>query len=308
MNSESRFPSEIKMLRILMHSTPVTYQKRLALAHHLKGTGNNPNLNNRFGPLEQQAGEKLAETKFPLSPELKAQMQAGKFDLVTLSNTAVPTQPDYPVDERQQNEPLISEQKQAIANDHEEALASFPRSTPAVWSLEKRVNHMPNDLHSDEDGEEVDLPETIEEKAQGQAAFDQMRESFPRMTPRKASDTSTRNMPVAALSAIRVRSVRLISAGAVIAGLLAVAVFFLIEPPYVGVLSDLKATRSGVILDLDGHYPAEKMSVWVTKSACVQLYGHWPQVGTRLKVIGKRSSYRGRPEIVVNDSSQLVWQ
>ena len=66
-----------QILRELRTKSPRTYRKRLALAHHLKVTGNNPNLSNRFGPLEQEAGEMLAKTKFPLSPELKSQMEAG---------------------------------------------------------------------------------------------------------------------------------------------------------------------------------------------------------------------------------------
>jgi hypothetical protein len=128
-------PTPEQALHDLTHKTPATYQKRLALAHHLKASGNNPNLSNRFGPLEQKAGAQLAATKYPMSPELAAQMKAGQFDPTTQLNTATPPAP--------------------------------------------QANGQP----SQPDEQETNQPETAQEQAQGQAGFDQMRASFPRLTP-----------------------------------------------------------------------------------------------------------------------------
>jgi hypothetical protein len=303
----------------LMTKTPTTYQKRLALAHHLKMTGNNPNLSNRFGPLEQKAGAQLAAAKYPMSLELAAQMKAGQFDPVKQLNRATPPPPQgngklSQPDEQETNQPETPQERAQGQAGFDQMRESFPRLTPPTPALKELLSVSLGNLHFNrvarpsKDGEEMNQPETIDEKVEGEAAFDQMRRSFPRMTPRKASSTSRRDIPTAALLRMRRGSTKLILAGAAIAGLLGLAVFFRVGRPYNGVLSDIKVERSGVILDLDGRYPAEKMSVWVTKNACVQLHGHWPQVGAHLEVIGKRSSYRGRPEIVVIDSSQLVCQ
>src|SRR5260370_428988 len=60
----------------MMHHTTPRFQKKLALAHHLKTVGNQPAMSNKMTPLEQEAGAQLAQTKYPLSPELEAQMKA----------------------------------------------------------------------------------------------------------------------------------------------------------------------------------------------------------------------------------------
>jgi hypothetical protein len=92
-----------------------------------------------------------------------------------------------------------------------------------------------------------------------------------------------------------------------------VVIFYLIYAPshppsgYTGIVSGLKKERSGVLIDLDGAYPNQKMTVWVTKKVVIALHGHWPRNGDALEVTGTVSEYKNRPEIVVSDPSQLTW-
>jgi hypothetical protein len=77
---------------------------------------------------------------------------------------------------------------------------------------------------------------------------------------------------------------------------------------YRGIVSEVKGVRAGVLIDLDGNYPNQKMTIFVPRSVPWSNSHHgWPAVGTRITAIGPVTQYRGRPEIIVNDPAQLDW-
>jgi len=79
---------------------------------------------------------------------------------------------------------------------------------------------------------------------------------------------------------------------------------------YSGVVSEVKGVRAGVLIDLDGRYPNQRMTVYVPGAVVPHwrdVHPGWPSVGTRITVTGPVTQYRGRPEIVVNDPAQVNW-
>ena len=76
---------------------------------------------------------------------------------------------------------------------------------------------------------------------------------------------------------------------------------------YTGTVDDIHPTRSSVLIDLDGRYPYQKMTLYVPKETVFLIHGRWPAIGATITVKGKVTNYRGRPEIVINDPSQLSW-
>ena len=79
------------------------------------------------------------------------------------------------------------------------------------------------------------------------------------------------------------------------------------ESAYTGRVDGIHPTRSSVLIDLAGHYPDQKMALYVPKETCLLIHGHWPTIGTTVRVKGDVTTYRGRPEIIINDPSQLTW-
>jgi hypothetical protein len=302
------------LLRVLMHKTPVRYQMRLALAHHLKIAAGNPNLSSRFGALEQQAGRLLAESKYPLSPELEAKVKAGDYNPLILVNQTRYVEGETPgdcaFDEVICDDlPMSPEEREAMWAGFEHMRASFPRLTPPVpeeWKARQRTQGQATSER--QETSPFALCEILE-----RGSAKKMDQSLPfTILPSDFRFTeSGKNSGSPSFSKFmrnRFNALRLAGVAFIAVVILSFPFYCFLARSYTGIVSDLKGTRSGVLLDLDGHYPAQKMSVWVTEAACVQLRGHWPQVGARLKVTGKRTTYHDRPEIVVNDKSQLVWQ
>ncbi len=76
---------------------------------------------------------------------------------------------------------------------------------------------------------------------------------------------------------------------------------------YTGVVSDVKHFRNGgLAVDLDGHYPAEKMALYVPPSAAAGI-GALPTKGNKVTATGTIGSYRGRPEIKIWKPDQWKW-
>ncbi len=87
---------------------------------------------------------------------------------------------------------------------------------------------------------------------------------------------------------------------------------WIIQPPrYQGMVSEARGTGSGLVIDLDGRYPNQKMTVWIPGRVFrdfMQSGGQLPQPGWFVIVTGATTQYRGHPEIVVNDvSTQMRW-
>ena len=76
---------------------------------------------------------------------------------------------------------------------------------------------------------------------------------------------------------------------------------------YTGTVDDIHPTRSSVLIDLDGRYPYQKMTLYVPKETVFLIHGRWPAIGSTITAKGEVTTYRGRPEIVINDPSQLSW-
>jgi hypothetical protein len=79
---------------------------------------------------------------------------------------------------------------------------------------------------------------------------------------------------------------------------------------YTGTMSELKPTRSGVIIDVDGRYPDQKMTFYVpraTEARWITVHKGWPLPGTTVTAKGPVISYKGHPEIVIDDPAQLTW-
>jgi len=76
---------------------------------------------------------------------------------------------------------------------------------------------------------------------------------------------------------------------------------------YTGTVEDIHRTRSSVLIDLDGRYPNQKMTLYLPSEAVFRVHGHWPAIGTTITAKGEVTNYRGRPEIVIHDPSQLSW-
>jgi hypothetical protein len=76
---------------------------------------------------------------------------------------------------------------------------------------------------------------------------------------------------------------------------------------FTGRVDEIRSVRSGVVVDLDGRYPNQKMTLYLPRETVFRIHGHWPTIGARITAKGAVTNYRGRPEIVINDPSQLSW-
>jgi hypothetical protein len=76
---------------------------------------------------------------------------------------------------------------------------------------------------------------------------------------------------------------------------------------YSGIVSDVKHFPSGgVAIDLDGHYPHQKMALYVPP-ADIAAVGALPPVGAKVTANGTIKSYHGKPEIKILKADQWTW-
>jgi len=73
---------------------------------------------------------------------------------------------------------------------------------------------------------------------------------------------------------------------------------------YSGQVSEIRQTRGGLVIDLDGTYPNQAMAVYIPRNA-ESKFPSFPNVGDALAVKGKVSQYKGRPEIIVTSPAQF---
>jgi DNA/RNA endonuclease YhcR with UshA esterase domain len=76
---------------------------------------------------------------------------------------------------------------------------------------------------------------------------------------------------------------------------------------YTGTVDEIHPARSSILIDLDGRYPHQKMTLYLPKETIFRIHGHWPAIGATITAKGEVTDYRGRPEIVIHDPSQLTW-
>lgn len=78
---------------------------------------------------------------------------------------------------------------------------------------------------------------------------------------------------------------------------------------YEGTVSGTKLIRSGLLVDLDGHFPGQGMVLVADRTVATQI-GHnhpgWCSPGAKIGVSGRITDYQGHPEIVVESPSQIV--
>jgi hypothetical protein len=75
---------------------------------------------------------------------------------------------------------------------------------------------------------------------------------------------------------------------------------------YTGTVSDVKHFRNGgVAVDLDGHYPEQKMTYYIPPDAAAKV-GALPAEGAKVTATGSIVQYKGKPEIKIYDAKQ--WQ
>jgi hypothetical protein len=76
---------------------------------------------------------------------------------------------------------------------------------------------------------------------------------------------------------------------------------------YTGIVSGVKHfARGGVAVDLDGHYPDQKMTLYI--SARVEAaVGALPPEGAKVTATGKITSYKGKSEIKIEQAAQWKW-
>jgi hypothetical protein len=93
--------------------------------------------------------------------------------------------------------------------------------------------------------------------------------------------------------------------------LLALALCSCSRSGYIGIVSEIKETRSSVLIDLDGNYPNQKMIFFVPLETAKQWRSvhpnGWPKRGTMVTASGTVMEYKGRREIVINDPAQVSW-
>jgi DNA/RNA endonuclease YhcR with UshA esterase domain len=76
---------------------------------------------------------------------------------------------------------------------------------------------------------------------------------------------------------------------------------------YTGTVSELKQFSGGAeAIDLDGAYPNQKMTLYI-HAADLSKFTKLPKEGDTVTAKGPITSYKGRPEIVIDDPSQLTW-
>jgi hypothetical protein len=76
---------------------------------------------------------------------------------------------------------------------------------------------------------------------------------------------------------------------------------------YTGIVSNVKHfARGGAAVDLDGHYPDQKMTLYVSARAETAV-GTLPHEGAKITATGTITSYKGTPEIKITSASQWKW-
>jgi hypothetical protein len=76
---------------------------------------------------------------------------------------------------------------------------------------------------------------------------------------------------------------------------------------YTGVVSDVKYFHNGgVAVDLDGHWPNEKMVLYVPPADATTV-GALPVEGAKVTASGTTDQYRAKPEIKIHQASQWKW-
>lgn len=77
-----------------------------------------------------------------------------------------------------------------------------------------------------------------------------------------------------------------------------------------GVVSEVKHfSKSGItLLDMDGRYPQQALTLFISGADADKFPGALNLEGATVEVSGTISNYRGRPEIVLTDPTQLVRQ
>ena len=73
---------------------------------------------------------------------------------------------------------------------------------------------------------------------------------------------------------------------------------------YSGQVSEIRQTKGGLVIDLDGTYPNQEMVVYIPHSAEYK-FAVFPNIGDMLAVEGEVTLYRGRREIVVTSPDQM---
>jgi hypothetical protein len=76
------------------------------------------------------------------------------------------------------------------------------------------------------------------------------------------------------------------------------------QTAYSGHVSEIRQTRGGLVIDLDGTYPNQAMVVYIPRSS-ENNFPAFPNTGDELAVKGKVSQYKGRPEIIVTSPAQF---
>jgi hypothetical protein len=93
-----------------------------------------------------------------------------------------------------------------------------------------------------------------------------------------------------------------------IAFALAFATLPALADKYTGVVSAVKHfAGGGVAVDLDGKYPDQKMTLYVSSKDETNV-GKLPSEGTKVTAIGTITQYRGKPEIKIHDAGQWKWR
>ena len=76
---------------------------------------------------------------------------------------------------------------------------------------------------------------------------------------------------------------------------------------FTGVVSDVKHFHNGgVAVDLDGHWPHEKMALYLPPADAASI-GSLPAEGDKVTANGTIDQYRGKPEIKIHHASQWEW-
>lgn len=76
---------------------------------------------------------------------------------------------------------------------------------------------------------------------------------------------------------------------------------------YTGTVSEVKHfSGGGVAVDMDGTYPDQKMTLYVSPGDAAAV-GALPEVGTKVSATGEVTDYKGRPEIKIHSKDQWSW-
>lgn len=76
---------------------------------------------------------------------------------------------------------------------------------------------------------------------------------------------------------------------------------------YIGTVSDVKHfAYGGAAIDMDGKYPNQKMTLYVS-AADEAAVGPLPPVGATVTASGETVDYKGKPEIKIHSKTQWKW-